>query len=117
MEKKIVGYKQLHLLYESNKTLIFRATKEIGQPSVILKFLKDPQLSLSDVSKLVHSYEIVKNLLNSVIVKCLRLEKQEGWPILVQEDVAGISLHDFLIDHNLDLISYFTIATRLANTK
>lgn len=116
MEQKIVGYKQLQLLYESNKTLIFRATKELGQPSVILKFLKDPQPSLSDVSKLVHSYEIVKNLQISGIVKVLRLEKQERRPILVQEDVAGVSLHDFLKDHNLDLISFLKIAARLANT-
>lgn len=116
MEQKIVDYKQLQLLYESNRTLIYRATKEVGKPSVILKFLKDPQPSLSDISKLVHSYEIVKNLKIAGVIKVLRLEKQNRRPILVQEDVGGISLHEFLKDQSLDVISFLKTAVCLANT-
>lgn len=116
MEQKILEYKNLQLLYESSKTLVYRAVKIDGEGSVILKFIKEQHNTLSDISRLVHSYEITKNLELPGIIKALRVEKQNKRPVLILEDVGGYSLKDYLEQTKIDIFSFLKMAISLANT-
>jgi len=116
MEQKILEYKNLQLLYESSKTLVYRAGKTEGEGSVILKFIKEQHNTVSDISRLVHSYEITKSLELSGIIKALRVEKQNKRPVLILEDVDGYSLKDYLEQTKVDLFSFLKMAISLANT-
>ncbi|MBA2728625.1 MAG: AAA family ATPase [Parachlamydiaceae bacterium] len=116
MENKILDYENLQLLAENDQTSVFRAFDKSRSSSVILKFLKESQPSIAEIAKLVHSFEITQSLEIPGIIKALRLGKTNGKPVLVLQDVNGISLDKFLKKKPLDLRTFLQIAISLSGT-
>lgn len=116
MESKALEYQSFQLLHESNKTSIYRAWGKENEPSVILKFLREPHPAVADIAKLLHSYEITKSLQVSGIIHALKYGKYNNKPTLVLEDVNGISLDKFLEKTPLELIPFLKIAISLSGT-
>lgn len=115
MEQKILDYNDLQLIYESDKTIVYRAKKTSSNQPVILKLPRSNHPSSSEIVKLVHAFEITKNLDVPGIIKAYSIEKVDNKLVLVLEDIGGLSLRDFLKDNTLDLITFLNIAMSLAN--
>ena len=58
----ISGFRILESLYDSPRTMVLRAIREQDQLPVILKFLKDGNLSTRDLGQYLQEYEILKIL-------------------------------------------------------
>lgn len=116
MENKILDFSNLQLIYESDKTIVYRAIKESSNQPVILKLPRSHLPTSSEIVKLVHSFEITKNIDIPGIIKTYALEKVDNKIILVLEDIGGISLREYLKDNTLDLISFLKVAISLADT-
>ncbi|BAZ15480.1 multi-sensor signal transduction multi-kinase [Calothrix sp. NIES-4071] len=110
---KIPGYEITEVIHEGLNTIVYRAVSQSTSEKVILKVLKAEYPSLEEITRLKHEYSITQNLDIEGIVKVVRLE-QASHHILVLEDFGGISLHSFLADQQLSLISFLGIAIQLA---
>ena len=116
MEKKILNYIILESLYESDHIQVYRALDETTEQKVVLKLLKDAHPSMSEISKLVHAFEVVKNLEIPGIVKAIELRQYEHTPVLVLENFEGVPLQVYIKNHPLDLAVFLIIAIELSTT-
>lgn len=116
MRTKIGQFLIVESLYETERVQIFRAIDETNQKNVVLKLFKSTNPSVNDVSKLIHSYEIIKNLDIPGIIKALTITTVDKLPAVVLEDFQGISLTQFLKQTPIALNVFLKIAISLANT-
>lgn len=116
MLKKIAQYAIIESLSEVDGIQTLRALDGITGQTVVLKFLSKKTPSFSLVSKLVHSYEIVKNINIPGIIKPLEIKQIDGLPLIVLEDFPGIPLSLYLKQSPLSLNLFLKIAISLANT-
>ncbi|MBV6623359.1 MAG: AAA family ATPase [Rivularia sp. (in: Bacteria)] len=94
-EIKISGYYVLEMLYDSSRTLVYRAIREYDQKPVVLKLLKNPHPSFSELLQFRNQYSIAKNINFSGIIQTYSLEPYHNGYFLVMEDIRGISLKQY----------------------
>ncbi|MBO3458900.1 trifunctional serine/threonine-protein kinase/ATP-binding protein/sensor histidine kinase [Aetokthonos hydrillicola Thurmond2011] len=105
---------QLHeILHEGDDTVVYRATSQVDQQSVILKILKKEYPSLDAITRLKHEYQITQNLDSESVVKVLRLENHETRLAVAFEDFYGQSLKELLSSNKLQLNSFMSIAIQV----
>jgi len=91
MTLDITGYRIVTQIYESSKTLVYRAIRESDQHSVIIKRLKSEYPTLSELVQFRHQYTLAKSLNLPGVVQPYSLENYRNSLVLVMED-SGISL-------------------------
>lgn len=111
---RVPGYVITEIIHEGLNTIVYRGVSQPKSEKVILKVLKAKYPSLEEITRLKHEYSITQNLNIEGIVKAIRLEAIAYHHILVLEDFGGISLHSFLADKKLSLVSFLDIAIQLA---
>lgn len=116
MQTKILNFQIIESLYENENIRIFRALNESTQQHVVLKLLKGDHHSVNNVSKLIHSSEIIKNLNIPGIVRPLGIMHVKEVPMVIFEDFESISLTQYLKKTPLELKSFLKIAISLADT-
>ncbi|MBE8989539.1 serine/threonine protein kinase [Nostoc sp. LEGE 12450] len=97
----IPGYKVSEQLYDSARTLIYRGFQETDSLPVIIKLLKNPYPSFSELVQFRNQYTITKNLNYPGIIQTYSLEAYQNGYILVMEDFGGISLKDYFVNDNV----------------
>ncbi|MEG4287256.1 ATP-binding sensor histidine kinase [Microcoleus sp. A006_D1] len=112
----IPGYRIYTQIYTNPHTVIYRGMQIEKQQPVILKTLSPPYPSPAQIAQILHEYEILKNLHLPGVVKLYQLEKYNHFPVLILEDFGGISLKDFLGNHQLELPEFLQIGMKLAET-
>ena len=112
----IPGYRIDREIYTNPHTVIYRGMQLEEQKPVILKTLTPTYPTPAQIAQLLHESEILKNLNLPGIVKFYKLEKYNHFPVLILEDFGGISLKDYLSNHQLDLQRFLQIAIKLAET-
>ena len=113
MTINLKGYQINKLIYDSTRTLVYRATREDDSGSVILKQLRPECPTFSEILQFRHQYILSKNLNLPGIVKPISLEKYGNGYVLVMEDVGGISLSDYY-RRPLNLEEFFNVGLSLA---
>jgi PAS domain S-box-containing protein len=93
MTLDITGYRIVTQIYESSKTLVYRAIRESDQHPVIIKRLKSEYPTLSELVQFRHQYTLAKSLNLPGVVQPYSLENYRNSLVLVLED-SGISLKD-----------------------
>ncbi|MEH1945934.1 MAG: AAA family ATPase [Nostoc sp.] len=119
----IPGYKVSEELYNGSRTIVYRGYRETDSLPVVIKLLKNPYPSFSELLSFRNQYTIAKNLNSSLIVQTYSLEPHQNGYALVMEDFGGISLKDWglrsgewKIGRNLEsLMEFLEIAIALCN--
>ena len=88
----IPGYQIIDTVYESSRTVVFRARQESEQRPVILKVLKREHPPPKDVARYEREYEILRSLEISGVARAYGLEKHGDGLILILEDFEGQAL-------------------------
>ncbi|MEH2147235.1 AAA family ATPase [Nostoc sp.] len=120
----IPGYKVSEELYNGSRTIVYRGYRETDSLPVVIKLLKNPYPSFSELLSFRNQYTIAKNLNSPLIVQTYSLEPYQNSYALVMEDFGGISLKEWGIGsgkwgvrRNLEsLIEFLEIAIALCNT-
>ena len=96
----ILGYNVKEELYNGSRTLVYRAVREYDQKPVVIKQLKNPYPSFSELVQFRNQYTITKNLNSPGIIQTYSLEPYQNGYALVMEDMGGISLQEYFTKYN-----------------
>jgi predicted ATPase/signal transduction histidine kinase len=88
----INGYHISEQLYNGSRTLVYRGYKEQNLQPVVIKLLKNPYPSFTELLSFCNQYTIAKNLNFPGIIQTYSLETYQNGYVLVMEDFGGISL-------------------------
>jgi predicted ATPase/signal transduction histidine kinase len=86
------GYHISEQLYNGSRTLVYRGYKKTDQQPVVIKLLKNPYPSFTELLSFCNQYTIAKNLNFPGIIQTYSLETYQNGYALVMEDFGGISL-------------------------
>ncbi len=113
---QMFGYHITETLYTGSRTIVYRAIRNLDQLPVVIKLLKNPYPSFSELVQFRNQYTIAKNLTSPLIIKTYSLESYKNSYVLVMEDFGGISLKEWEVGINLILLQDFLeIAISLCN--
>jgi predicted ATPase/signal transduction histidine kinase len=108
------NYQIIDCLHQGSKTLVYRATQTSDGQPVILKLLRNEYPSFNELLRFRNQYTITKNLSIPGIVPIYDIKPYKNSYILVMEDLGGISLPDYVQEHQLTLVETLNIAIQLA---
>ncbi|WP_236144082.1 ATP-binding protein [Nostoc sp. CMAA1605] len=89
------GYRVNEILYEGYRTIVYRGYRATDLLPVVIKHLKNPYPSFSELLQFRNQYTIGKNLNYPGFIQTYSLEPFQNSYILVVEDYGGISLKDY----------------------
>ena len=112
--KKISDYTIVDRLYESDRTIVYRAVEDLDGRAVIIKLMRQEYPSSIELVQFCHQYAIANNLSGAGIVRPIALEPWQNTYILVMEDCGSSSLREYLREHSLSLGEILEIAIQLA---
>ncbi|MEH2295470.1 ATP-binding sensor histidine kinase [Nostoc sp.] len=113
----IPGYQLNEELYNGSRTLVYRGYRETDSLPIVIKLLKNPYPSFSELLSFRNQYTIAKNLNSPLIIQTYSLELYQNGYALVMEDFGGISLKKWEIGSSLrNLTEFLQIAIALCNT-
>ncbi|MBW4617355.1 MAG: AAA family ATPase [Desmonostoc vinosum HA7617-LM4] len=116
----IPGYRLTEELYNGSRTLVYRGYREIDSLKVVIKLLKNPYPSFSELVQFRNQYTIAKNLHSPQIIQIYSLEPYQNGYSLVMEDFGGISLKEYFISSQpryvASLQEFLQIAIALCDT-
>lgn len=110
----IKGYDNLKLIQEGRRNVIYSAVRlEDGVP-VVLKVLRMTNPSSEDLDLIHHEFELSKDLVLPSIIKTYGLVEEPNCYALVQEDIQGISLEQYLNQQPIkNLTDFYKIALQM----
>ncbi|WP_392533751.1 AAA family ATPase [Nostoc sp. C117] len=115
----IPGYRISEELYNGSRTLVYRGYRETDSLPVVIKLLKNPYPSFSELLSFRNQYSIAKNLNSSLIIQTYSLEPYENGYALVMEDFGGISLKEYFTSPETGYVAslqeFLEIAIALCN--
>jgi predicted ATPase/signal transduction histidine kinase len=116
----IPGYRISEELYNGSRTLVYRGYRKTDSLRVVIKLLKNPYPSFSELLWFRNQYTIAKNLNSPLIIQTYSLEQYQNGYVLVMEDFGGISLKDYFTSvetrYIVSLQEFLQIAIALCNT-
>ncbi|MUG96514.1 AAA family ATPase [Scytonema sp. UIC 10036] len=117
----IPGYHVIKELYNGSRTSVYRANRKTDQKSVVIKLMKTPYPSFSQLIQFRNQFTIAKNLHQPGIIETYSLEPYQNGYALVMEDFGGISLNQWRGDREMGktaqgLIEFLLLAIALSNT-
>ncbi|MEH2076908.1 MAG: AAA family ATPase [Nostoc sp.] len=102
----IPGYHISEELYNGSRTLVYRGYRETDSLPVVIKLLKNPYPSFSELVQFRNQYTIAKNLNSPLIIQTYSLEPYQNGYALVMEDFGGISLKDYFTSDQRRYIAF-----------
>ncbi|MHC5723249.1 MAG: protein kinase domain-containing protein, partial [Nostoc sp.] len=113
----IPGYQVSEELYNGSRTLVYSGYRETDSLPVVIKLLKNPYPSFSELLSFRNQYTIAKNLNSPLFIQTYSLEPYQNGYALVMEDFGGISLKEWGVRGiQQSLIEFLEIAIALCNT-
>ncbi|MBE8986205.1 AAA family ATPase [Nostoc sp. LEGE 12450] len=113
----IPGYCISEELYNGSRTLVYRGYRDTDSLPVVIKLLKNPYPSFSELLSFRNQYTIIKNLNSPLIVQTYSLQVYQNGYALVMEDFGGISLKEWGVKvRRQSLQEFLVIAIALCNT-
>ncbi|MBG1268426.1 trifunctional serine/threonine-protein kinase/ATP-binding protein/sensor histidine kinase [Nostoc sp. WHI] len=112
----IPGYQVSEELYNGSRTLVYRAVREIDSLPVVIKLLKNPYPSFSELVQFRNQYTIAKNLNSPLIIQTYSLEPYQNGYALVMQDFGGISLKTEMGGKQHPLMEFLLLTISLCDT-
>ncbi|MCG5056738.1 MAG: AAA family ATPase [Limnoraphis sp. WC205] len=114
---QIPGYQIIEQLHNGSRTLVYRGIKNSNDQPVVLKVLRNPYPSFSDLVQFKNQYTITHNLVDIPnIIKPYSLEPYKNGYVLVMEDFGGISLSQYIQTKPLTVGQFLPIAIQIVET-
>ncbi|MEO1592639.1 MAG: protein kinase, partial [Cyanobacteria bacterium J06632_22] len=108
------GYQSTQLIYESERTQIFRALQQATQRPVILKMPQQAYPTSSELVRYRREYALLLKLKSTQVIQTYGLEWYQNRLVLVLEDCQGISLKQRLAaEGSLSLTESLAIGVQL----
>ena len=112
----ITGYQITDKIYESRRSIVYRAQRLTEEEPVILKTLKDEYPLPEEILRYRREYETARNLNIDGIPQPRGLERINNRVVLITEDIGGQDLKYLLKSHTFTLRQLLTIAIEIART-
>ena len=111
------GYSNEKIIYESETTLIARATREKDQEQVVLKILNSEYPAPDVLARFGIEYSIGRNLNIDGVVSVLTYELFGNKPLIVMKDIGGSSLAQLLpgFDNRLSVKDFLILALHITH--
>ncbi len=110
----IAGYHLTQLLYQGDRTLIYRGLQLTNRQPVVLKVLSDNFPTVQDLSRLYNDYTIAKNLHLAGVIQPISFAPHGNGAVIIMPDEGFISLLDYIATYSLNLPEILAIALQLA---
>ncbi|MFO8111939.1 MAG: AAA family ATPase [Desulfosalsimonadaceae bacterium] len=110
----IPGYMLSGKLYESARTLVFRAFSISDQKPVIIKCINPANREKADIDRFEREYRISRKLDDRGIARCLGMERPDNRPAMIFEDIRGVSLDKIEDYEKSDTVAILKLAAALA---
>ena len=114
-ESNIVGYSISETLHEGNSSAVLRATSNGDRHKVILKTSVKGYPGSTQVALLTKEFNTLRELEIDGVNKVLELVTFENKPVLVMEDIGGITLSEFFRTTKFNLATFLGIAIKVAD--
>ncbi len=112
----ILGYQCGEIIYESDRSLVYRAIRRVDNQRVILKMLKPVYPSPKIIAQFRREYEITKNLnLITGIVDVYSLESERYQWLMVLEDFGGESLTKLMQGKQFTVNEFLPLAIKIVD--
>jgi len=109
------GYQLGQCLYEGPRTLVYQGIRLGDRASAIIKILRTPHPSFSQLVQFRNQYAIARHLQHAHIVTPLALERYGNGYALIMPDSGAIALSDYWQQFTLNLEEFLAIALQLAD--
>ena len=109
------GFYLSEKVYDSKRSLIYRAVRESDKLPVVVKSLKAKRPTREELDLFEYEYRIVKELDRPGVIKTLSLENVGNSKAIVMEDFGALSLGDYIRNQPLDLDSFLPTAIALTD--
>ncbi len=110
MTTQIPGYDRFETLYESARTVVYRAHNPQKGRTEILKVLNDPHPTAQMLMRYRHEYDITRQLHGVGITEVREMHHRGRRVMLVFADVGGTALAKVLERRHFDLEEFLVIA-------
>ena len=107
------GYSNAESIYMTKRSLICRALREKDKQSVVLKTLNSDFPTPSEIARLQHEYQLVKDLQIPGVIRVYDLLQYGGHASIVFEDFGAISLADLIQQGISDLFILLELALQV----
>ncbi|MBW4541239.1 MAG: AAA family ATPase [Myxacorys chilensis ATA2-1-KO14] len=92
---QIQGYQIRETIYDGSRTLVYSGYQESKQRTVVIKLLKNPYPSFTELLQFKNQYTLIRQLDSPGVVRPYSLEPYHNGFALVMEDFGGISLKEY----------------------
>lgn len=106
----ISGYEIINKIYESDRSVVYRAWQHRQRQSIIIKVLKSERPTLEELIRYKQEYEITRSLDLAGVIKAYSLENFHNTLSITVEDFGGESLEILCKIHNFTLKEFLEIA-------
>ncbi|MCP4129804.1 MAG: AAA family ATPase [bacterium] len=113
---KIKGYDVKNAIYESEKTVVYRATRQQDDVPIVIKMLKTEHPTHQEVEQFQYEYKIAKKLEIPGVVKPYTFGTIGHRKIIIMEDFGGISLFNYLDSQRIGIEEKLEIAIAVAKS-
>jgi predicted ATPase/DNA-binding CsgD family transcriptional regulator/GAF domain-containing protein len=109
------GYEIFEQIHENHRIKVYRGYSLRDQQAVVIKVLKEEAANAYEVQRLIHEYEMTRNLSVEGIVSPIRLEQNGRLAAMIMKDTGAVSLREPLRrDGPFDVGRFLHIAIQLA---
>ena len=113
---EIPGYSLEEVIYESNRTRLWRGKRQRDGLLVLIKGAASPQQSAQELAEIRHEHEITRDLEIDGVLKSKELAQCENGLALILENTEGLPLRMLMDADRIDLPDSLEIAVSLAGT-
>jgi len=92
---KIAGCSVKELIAENEHSLIHRAEDKEGK-RVILKTLSPSSIDNMRIASFKREYKLISSVQSQLVVRPIRLGEHDNLPVMILEDIGGISLREYI---------------------
>lgn len=110
------GYKIRQKIYESNNSMVFRATKENEDKNVVIKILKEEYPDPERIMRFKKEYENLKGINLDGIIKVYSIENFSNRWALVTEDFGAESLKETIAINKLSIHDFLKLSVSVSDT-
>ena len=95
---------------ENSRYIVYKAHRVLDSKPVTIQTFRSAYPTFRDLNHMKQEFSILSKLSHPNIVQPIGLEHLENLPILVNEDVTGETLAEYLKKGRLDLIEFLKIS-------
>ncbi|MGD1806326.1 trifunctional serine/threonine-protein kinase/ATP-binding protein/sensor histidine kinase [Dapis sp. BLCC M126] len=111
---KIANYQTHQLIYESERTLVYRGRNIETEQPLVVKLMGNEYPSFNELVQFRNQYAIAKNLDILGILKHYSLLRYKNGYALIMEDIGAISLAEYQQQFSVSVAQFWEISLQIA---